>query len=202
MMKDKTIAEFAGELSSANPVPGGGGASAAIGALGTALGLMVTNLTINNKKYEEYKEEMMSIRDVMDEIRDELMLLIDKDAEAFEPVAKAYKLPPEEREKVMDKALYEASCTPLLMMETISRTFPYFKILSEKGSKMAVTDVGAGVLFAYSALEGTALNVYINTKQMKDREVAKKLNDKAEELIAQGREAKEAIYNDVLSRMK
>ena len=163
---------------------------------------MVTNITIENKKYAEYREEMFEIREAMDAIRDELMDLIEKDAEAFEPVSRAYKLPINEREKVMESALYEASCTPLQMMETICKTFPYFEILGEKGSKMAITDVGVGVLFALSALEGASLNVFINTKLMKNREVAERLNKRAEELIEQGRLAKESIYNGVLSKIK
>lgn len=202
MMKEKTIVEFTNELSSSNPVPGGGGASAAVGAFGTALGLMVTNLTIKNKRYAEHKEEMEEIREAMEEIRDELLDLIEKDAEAFEPLARAYKLPAEEREKVMESALFEASRIPLQMMEVISKTFPYLKVLNEKGSKMAVTDVGAGALFALAALEGASLNVYINTRLMKNRETAEQLNEKADKLIEQGKLAKEEICSGVLSKIR
>ena len=178
MMLEKKTTEFLEVLSSAEPVPGGGGASAAVGAFASALGMMVANLTVGKKKYADVEEEIIDIRGQLEVLREELVTLTDKDAEAFEPLSRAYGLPKEtqeqkeEKERVMEKALYEASIVPLQIMRTVSKVIGLLKILGEKGSRIAVSDVGVAVLFARAALEGASLNIYINTRLMKDREQA------------------------------
>ena len=109
MMLEQKTTEFLDALSSSAPVPGGGGASAAVGAFASALGMMVTNLTIGKKKYIDVEAEMEDVRSRLESLRQELVGLTDRDAEAFEPLAKAYGLPKEteeqrsEKERVMEK---------------------------------------------------------------------------------------------------
>ena len=135
MMLEKKTTEFLEVLSSAEPVPGGGGASAAVGAFASALGMMVANLTVGKKKYADVEEEIIDIRGQLEVLREELVTLTDKDAEAFEPLSKAYGLPKdtqeqkEEKERVMEKALYEASIVPLQIMRTVSKVIGLLKIL-------------------------------------------------------------------------
>ncbi|MGN1377121.1 MAG: cyclodeaminase/cyclohydrolase family protein, partial [Dorea sp.] len=144
MMLEKKTTEFLEVLSSAEPVPGGGGASAAVGAFASALGMMVANLTVGKKKYADVEEEIIDIRGQLEVLREELVTLTDKDAEAFEPLSRAYGLPKEtqeqkeEKERVMEKALYEASIVPLQIMRTVSKVIGLLKILGEKGSRIAV----------------------------------------------------------------
>lgn len=208
MMLEKKATEFIDVLSSAAPVPGGGGAAATVGALASALGLMVANLTVGKKKYADVEEEICQVREELEKLRDKLIVYTDKDAEAFEPLAKAYKLPkstPEEiaeKERVMEAALYQASVVPLETMEIIYQVMGLLEVLGEKGSRMALSDVGVGVLFARSALESSSLNVYINTKSMKDRKVAEELNRKADMLIEEARKLEEKIYTDVLVQIR
>lgn len=208
MMLEKKATEFIDVLSSAAPVPGGGGAAATVGALASALGLMVANLTVGKKKYADVEEEICQVREELEKLRDKLIVYTDKDAEAFEPVAKAYKLPkstPEEiaeKERVMEAALYQASVVPLETMEIIYQVMELLEVLGEKGSRMALSDVGVGVLFARSALESSSLNVYINTKSMKDRKVAEELNRKADMLIEEAKKLEEKIYTDVLVQIR
>ena len=208
MMLERKTTEFLEELSSKAPVPGGGGASAAVGAFGAALGMMVANLTMGKKKYAEVEEEILDAREEMEKLRDRLVLLTDRDAQAFEPLSKAYGLPKnteEEkaaREQVMESALYEASVVPMEIMETVLSSMDLLEVLGEKGSTLARSDVGVGILFAQAALEGASLNVFINTRLMKDRIRAEELNARAEELIRTGREKKERIYNSVLQSVK
>lgn len=205
MMLEMKTTEFLEKLSSKAPVPGGGGASAAVGAFAAALGMMVSNLTIGKKKYADVEEEILKIRQELEKLRDKLTVLTDRDAEAFEPLSKAYGLPKnteEEkaaREKIMEEALYEASVVPMEIMETVLESMKYLKVLGEKGSRLALSDVGVGVLFAQAALEGASLNVFINTKLMKNRERAEELNAHAREMIETGREQKAYIYDSVLS---
>ena len=207
MLEQKTT-EFLDVLSSAAPVPGGGGASAAVGAFASALGMMVTNLTIGKKKYIDVEAEMEDIRSRLEELRQELVELTDRDAEAFEPLAKAYGLPKEteeqrsEKERVMEKALYEASVVPLQIMKTVFRVMEDLEVLGEKGSRLAVSDVGVAVLFARAALEGASLNIYINTRLMKNREQAERLNKESDELIAEAGRLQEKIYTGVLAKIR
>ncbi len=208
MMLEKKATDFLEVLSSKKPVPGGGGASAAVGAFAAALGMMVANLTVGKKKYADVEEEIVEIRSQLEELKKELILLTDKDAEAFEPLARAYSMPkgtPKEKEKkeqVMESALYTACMVPLEIMKTIFRVMELLKVLEKKGSKLAVSDVGVAVLFGRAALEGASLNIYINTKLMKDRERAEKLNSGADAMLVRGRRLQEEIYTGVLSKIR
>lgn len=203
-MLEKPATQFLSELSSNAPVPGGGGASAAVGAFAAALGMMVTNLTIGKKKYADYEEEVKAVRDRLEGLRDQLVDLVDGDAVAFEPLSKAYSIPKDdpERDTIMENALYEASVVPMSIMETVLAAAKELEILVAKGSKLAVSDVGVGILFAQAAIEGASLNVYINTKSMKDRERAAALDAKADAIIAEGAALKARIYDGVLAAIK
>ena len=208
MMLEQKTTEFLEVLSSAEPVPGGGGASAAVGAFASALGMMVANLTVGKKKYADVEDEIIEIRGCLEKLREELVMLTDKDAEAFEPLSRAYGLPKEtqeqkeEKERIMEKALYEASVVPLQIMQTVFHVMEYLKVLGEKGSKIAVSDVGVAVLFARAALEGASLNIYINTRLMKNREQAEKLNKESDDMIAEARILQEEIYAGVLAKIR
>ena len=203
-MLEKPATQFLSELSSNAPVPGGGGASAAVGAFAAALGMMMTNLTIGKKKYADYEEEVKTVRDRLEGLRDHLIDLVDGDAVAFEPLSKAYSIPKDdpERDTIMENALYEASVVPMGIMETVLAAAKELEVLVEKGSKLAVSDVGVGILFAQAAIEGASLNVYINTKSMKDRERAAALDAKADAIIAEGAALKARIYDGVLAAIK
>ena len=125
MMLEKKTTEFLEELSSAAPVPGGGGASAAVGAFAAALGLMVANLTIGKKKYKDVENQMEESKKSLEFLKEKLIRLTDQDAEAFVPLAEAYRLPKETeeekkyKEQIMEEALYQAAIVPLQIMETI-----------------------------------------------------------------------------------
>ena len=208
MMLEKQTTEFLEDLSSSRPVPGGGGASATVGAFASALGMMVANLTVGKKKYADVEEEIKEAREQLEKLRDELVALTDRDAEAFEPLSKAYGLPKEtqeqkeEKERILEQALYEASIVPMDIMETVLKVMHFLKVMGEKGSQIAVSDVGVGILFAQAALEGASLNVFINTNLMKNRERAEELNQKTDAMIQEGRELKETIYAGVLAKIR
>lgn len=98
----------------------------------------------------------------------------------------------------MEERLLAASLVPLEMMEKAMELLNILECLGEKGSRMAVSDVGVGVQFARAALMGAVMNVYINTKSMKNREKAEELNKKAKELIEAGTRKADEIYKKVL----
>lgn len=194
-MLEQSAVDFISALSSNAPVPGGGGASAAVGALSAALGMMVTNLTIGKKKYADYEEDLMHARASLEDLRDRLIDLTDKDAEAFEPLSRAYSLPKDapDYERIMEEALVTASLTPLDIMSTVLECAQVLEELVEKGSRLAISDVGVGIFFAQAAIEGASLNVYINTKMMKDKDRAQELNNRADAIIREGAALKEKI---------
>lgn len=208
MILDRNFTDFLEDLSGSAPVPGGGGASAACGALAAALASMVASLTTGKKKYAQYEDDIQRILKETAAKRDELVALADEDAKAFEPLAKAYSLPKttdeeiRHREEVMKQVLYDASIVPLRIMETVSEVILLIEEVAEKGSVMALSDAGVAAVFAEAALKGASLNVFINTKSMNDRDVADELNRKAELLIAEGSKKAEAVFENVMERLK
>lgn len=208
MMLEKKTTEFLEELSSSAPVPGGGGASAAAGAYAAALGLMVGNLTTGKKKYADVEEEIYESMKKLEQLRDKLTRLVDEDAKAFEPLSKAYGMPKETeeqkklKEQVMETALREACRVPLEIMEVSIEVMELLQVLEEKGSRLAVSDAGVGILFAKTSLEGASLNVFINTRLMKDRQYAEELNQRADAWIARGRTLEQQVYHGVLEKIR
>ncbi len=208
MLLENTTIEFLNKLASGEPVPGGGGASAAVGAFAAALGSMVSNLTIGKKKYADVEAEVTTLKEQLQTLQEELIHLVDKDAEAFLPLAEAYRLPKNTEEEqaykaqVMEEALYGASALPIQIMETILKVLRVLEKLSDKGSRLAISDVGAGALFAQAALEGASLNVYINAGMMKNQERASQLIHRADDLIREGQLLKEQAYKVVLEQIR
>lgn len=208
MIESMRIQEFLDVLSSKEPVPGGGGASALAGALGNALGQMVSNLTIGKKKYALVEDEIKELAERMKGIQGQFTQLADQDAKVFAPLAKCYSLPSDTEEEkaykaeVMEARLLDASLVPMEIMEKAAEMLEIMDIFADKGSRMAVSDVGVGVQFIRTALLGAVMNVYINTKSMKNRGKAEEMNEKAERLIREGTEAADRIYQKVLGQLR
>ena len=207
MTEEKKISEYLEVLSSKAPVPGGGGASALAGALGNALGQMVVNLTVGKKKYAEVEEEMQKYLTDLKNMQQEFLHLSDRDAEVFAPLAECYRLPsatPEEKEHkdaVMEEKLLDASMVPVEIMEKSLELLEILDVLADKGSRMAVSDVGVAVQFTRTALLGAVMNVYINTKSIKNREKAEEINQKAKRMIKIGTSQADEIYEKVLAQL-
>ena len=209
MTAEAQIKDYLELLSSKAPVPGGGGASALAGALGDSLGQMVVHLTLGKKRYAQAEQDMLNYERELKRLQQEFLMLADKDAEVFAPLAAAYGMPSstkeeqEEKQGVMEERLLAASLVPLQMMEKIMRQcMDILGLLEEKGSKMAVSDVGVAAQMARAALNGAVMNVYINTKSMKNRDKAEELNDKAEKLIEAGTKQADEIYSRVLNKLR
>ena len=208
MVEQKTIEVCLEVLSSKEPVPGGGGASALAGALGNALGQMVANLTIGKKKYADVEAEIKELLGRMQKLQAAFVTLADRDAQVFAPLAQCYSLPSlteEEKaykEKVMEERLLDASFVPLEIMEHAVAMLGILEILGDKGSRLAVSDVGVGVQFIRASLLGAVMNVYINTKSMKNREKAEELNARAGQLIEEGTAWADRIYAKVLDQLR
>ncbi len=207
MIEKELMGLWLNTLASKEPVPGGGGASAIGGAMAAALGQMVANLTIGKKKYAEVEETVQELLTKLQALQGDFLDLADQDAKVFAPLAAAYRLPSateeekEEKARVMEEKLLAASLVPLSMMEKACEMLQDLEILGEKGSRMAVSDVGVAVQFARTALTGAVMNVYINTKSMKNRQKAEELNTKANALLETGCQKADEIYNKVLAQL-
>ena len=200
--------EFVEVLGSKAPVPGGGGASALVGAVGTALGNMVGALTVGKKKYADVEEEMKELMAKATTLQDELLHLIERDAEVFEPLSKAYGMPREteeekaEKARVMEIVLKDACSVPMEIMEKCCEAIEIIVEFTAKGSTLAISDAGVGAAFCKAALQGASLNVYINTKSMKNREYAEELNAKCDAMLEKYTKIADEVFNSVLGRLK
>lgn len=204
----KSCESFVEELSSKAPVPGGGGASALVGAIGCALGNMVGSLTVGKKKYADVEAEMYELMTKAESVWRELLALIQKDADVFEPLSKAYGLPKNteeekaEKERVMSACLKEACAVPMDIMRKCCEAIDIIKEFAKKGSSLAISDAGVGVIFCKAALQGASLNVFINTKAMTDKVYAEKLNGEAIEMLDKYTVLADVIYQSVVDRLK
>lgn len=200
--------DFVRVLASSEPTPGGGGASALVGALGAALGNMVGSLTTGKKKYREVEEEIQSLMAEAAELQKELLDLVQKDAESFAPLAAAYKMPKdtkeeqEEKTRVMENALKAACSVPFEIMEKCARGIDLCGEFAEKGSVMAVSDAGAGANLCWAALQSASLNIYINTKAMADREYAEQENARADRMLEEYGQKAERISKKVMAAIR
>jgi len=203
-----TCEAFMEELASKAPVPGGGGASALCGAIGMALGNMVGSLTLGKKKYADVQEDIIRLKAEATALTNELMALVQQDAEAFEPLSRAYSLPKEteeqqqEKARVMEEALKVACAVPLSIMEKCCEAIKLHREFADKGTAIAISDVGCGVTICKSALLAASLNVAINTKSMKDRAYAEDINRRSQEMIETYAPLADTIFADVAARFK
>ncbi|WP_138160291.1 cyclodeaminase/cyclohydrolase family protein [Peptoniphilus catoniae] len=184
MLKDLSVKDFVAETASDSPAPGGGSVSALAAAQAAALLAMVANLTVKSKNYESVHEEVKPLIGELEAFEKEFVDFIDKDANSFNGVMKAFKLPKEtEEEKAARSAKIQeeyknAANIPLTVGLKTIELIPYAEKLLEIGNKNAITDVGVGVLNIKLAVTGAFYNVKINLGSIKDEAYVKDLKDK------------------------
>ena len=200
----KSCVDFIEVLASKAAVPGGGGAAALAGAIGMALGSMVCNLTTGKKKYAQYEEAIQEILVKAGKLQEELLSMIDKDAEGFYPLSKAYGLPTSTEEEkqykaeTMEKCLKVACEVPMNIVRLCHDSIKLHEELVDKGSKLAISDVGCGVQCLRAAILSAQLNVIINVNSMKDREYAQKIDRECNQLVEDGVKICDEVYKKVL----
>jgi methenyltetrahydrofolate cyclohydrolase len=191
-MADKSCSYFFDVLASKAPVPGGGGAAAMGGAIGMALSNMVGNLTVGKKKYADVEDEVKNLLAKGSKIIDELKTLVDRDAEVFEPLSKAYGLPkdtPEQaahKAEVMEKCSIEACSVPMDIMRKAYAGIKVHQRMGQIGTKLAISDVGCGVTFLKAALISGRLNVLINLGAIKDQQFIDSTREEMNKLLEEG----------------
>ncbi|MEF2560444.1 MAG: cyclodeaminase/cyclohydrolase family protein [Eggerthellaceae bacterium] len=204
-MIDRT---FINEVAAGTPTPGGGGAAAYCGALGSALSSMVGNLTVGKKRYADVEDDVRAHLEQLYTVREELLELVERDAQAFAPLADAFRLPKETQEQqvrrheVIQAALIDAIEVPFSIMNACARVIELSDFLAYHGTRTAVSDVATGVSFAKGALKGAALNVYVNAAMLDDKTQARRYTDEADRLIEESGRRADEIYNYVLEEIR
>lgn len=203
-----TCEDFVEILATKAPVPGGGGASALVGALGTALGNMVGSLTVGKKKYADVEADIIALKEKADALQKDFLRLVEEDAKVFEPLSKAYGMPKDteeekaEKARVMEIVLKDACSVPMEIMRKCCEAIDIIEEFAAKGSVIALSDAGVGAAFCKAALYGASLNVFINTKSMTNREYAESLNKEAEEMMAVYGAKADAVFEGVNARLR
>lgn len=199
---------FIEKLASSAPTPGGGGASALVGAVGMALGHMVGSLTVGKPKYAQYEEELHQLMAQAQTLQGQLLALIDADAAAFAPLAAAYGLPKETPEQqqhkaqVMAQVLKDAAAVPLAIMEACCQAILLHERFAACGSALVISDVGCGVICCKAALQAASLNVFINTKAMADRDDATRIEAQAQAMLDEYLPLADQIFQTVEGRCR
>ena len=177
--------------------------SALVGAIGTALASMVCNLTTGKKKYAQFEDDIQRILKRAAELQDDLMKMIDEDAENFLPLSKAYGMPKdteEERrlkEETLEKALKQACEVPVKIVKACYEAIKLHAELVDKGSRLAISDVGVGVQCLRAAIISGWLNIVININSIKDQDYVNKVREETENLVRQGAMLADKVYEQV-----
>lgn len=194
---------FLDKLASSEPTPGGGGAAAYAGALAAALASMVGNLTVGKPRYADVEAETAERLAALEELRAQLVDLVDADARAFEPIGRAYRMPnqtgaeQQARHDAIQAALAGACEVPLDCMRACLQAIDAAAFMAEHGNRTALTDAAAAALLAKAALQAASLNIYINAEAMDDRAQAERLVAEADRLFKEGAARADAAYNAV-----
>lgn len=195
--------EFTESLAAKTPIPGGGGASALVAAIGAALGTMVGNYTLGKKKYANVEPEIKELMDKAESLREQLLLLVEEDARAFRTLSEAYALPKDSsgREETIQNCLVDAAEVPFKIMSLSCEVIELQCSFAEKGSKLMISDAGVGSVLCWGAMYAAALNVRVNTKLMTDRDYAEKLNAKTDELMQKYYPIAEELYDSIYKEL-
>ena len=195
----RSCREFVEILSSSAPAPGGGGAAALTGAIGTALCSMVGALTVGKKKYADVEDEMNSLISRCNILQNELLDQIQADEEGFLPLARAYGIPKGDpgRAQVLEEATIAACQVPMHIMELCCESIDLIAAAAEKGSRLAVSDAGCAAAIIKAALQAASLNVFINTKTLGNRDKADELNSICLNMLDEYSDKADKIFNTV-----
>ena len=164
---------------------------------------MVAALTSGKKKYAVYQDDIERIIKNADFEKKVFLALIDKDAEGFFPLSRAYSIPKDEpgREEILEQALVVAAQTPLEILKECDKLLASLDELTVKGSVLAVSDVAVAASACRAAADGAAMNVYANTKLMKNRIAADGFNEQAMAYQRKCRDVCDRVYDVVFGKM-
>ena len=204
---DMTCVAFANETASESPAPGGGSIAAYLGALGASLATMVANLSSHKAGWDSHWEEFSTWAEKGQQLKDELLFLVDEDTRSFNKIMDAFSLPKatEEEKRSRSQAIQEATKyaieVPYKTMKKSMEVFDLCRAMVETGNPNSVTDAGVGALCARSAVLGAYLNVRINAGSLKDKTFVDSILSQAEEMAAMAQKIEGEILAEVNLKM-
>lgn len=209
---DMSIIEFSDEVDSNSPAPGGGSVAALASNIGVGLARMMAHLSFGKKKYEgldeSIRQEFVNRFNKLADIRQELVVLIDKDTESFNEVMKAMKMPKEtETEKkarknaIQDATLFSID-VPFKTAKLSLKALELLDFVIENGNQNAITDIGVGTLMLYTGLEGAILNVKVNLMGIENKEIHDSYSESCKEILNKAKQIKDKIIDDVHAKLE
>jgi formiminotetrahydrofolate cyclodeaminase len=204
---DLSVKDFINEVDSKSPAPGGGSISSLASALGISLIRMVGHLTVSKKKFislsDEIKLEFQSTIDSMLLIKDELIALIDQDTEAFNQIMKAYQLPKDSEEQIIQRKLkieeetINAIIIPSKVASLSLAALNHIDIIFNYGNSQMISDLGVGILMLVSGIEGAAMNMLINLSSLNDEMTKTQYKNQADNYIEKANEMKQKLISKI-----
>ena len=199
----KSLISFANETASESPAPGGGSISAYVGALGVSLGTMVANLSAQKSGWEDKIDFFSSKAEEGQQLKNDLLDLVDADTIAFNKIMDALKMPKvsasekDARKLALHHATIGAINIPLEVMKVAFKSMEILREMAEKGNPSSVSDAGVGALCVRTAIEGAALNVRINCSGFDDKAFVADVLTKAEDMLNRAKVAEREIISMV-----
>ena len=206
-LTDKSCREFLDALGARIPVPGGGGTAALVGALSAALCSMVANYTIGKKSYVSVEDDMYRVVSEVSKLKEQLLLLVDQDALAFEALSSAYKASKSTKsdvdgDKALEMAIKTAADIPAEMMRQLCRIIELLEEMSYKGTQSLLSDIGCGAYLASSALQAAAITVFVNTKEYRDHRWAKLLEADCDAMLHRYVPRAQAVADKISAKIR
>ena len=201
---DLSSRSFSDEVSRETPAPGGGSVSSYVGALGTSLGGMVANLSCNTRGWENKVDIFSEKAYEINQLREKLLSLVDEDANSFNSIMEAYKLPKdsEENKQIRSKAIKDATLyaaqIPLNIMVESYNSYEIIEFLAKEGNQNSLSDSGVACLCVHTAIHGAYLNVRIN---LKDATGGEDIMKKADKILKDSHSKKEKIMKLVEDKL-
>lgn len=200
---DLSLEEFTNKISYDTPTPGGGSAAAYVGAMGSALGAMVANLSQSKKGLEKNRSYFMNRADVLQDIKQKLLHLVDADTDAYNDIILAIRMPKDtdEEKKARTMAIKNATKsaieTPLNTMKVANDALPGIIDLLEHGNPSSFSDAAVGLLCIETAINGAYFNVKINLQDIKEEEYKKKIQEQADAVMSNLRQVKASVQDKI-----
>ncbi len=204
MLLEKKVSELIEEISSSSPTPGGGSVSALVGALGTSLSIMVSNLTLGKKKYENVQEEIQQLKSKLEQDIKFYFNLYKRDSQAFKEVMTAFKLPKSNEEEItkrnsaIEESTVKATEVPIQVIIHSLEIAKKVVRISQIGNQNSLSDAGVALILIKAAADGAFLNVLINTKSLNNKELARGLIIKSADSLTK----LESLVIEALSTIK
>jgi len=203
------VKAFIQEIDSTSPAPGGGSVAALSSSLGVALSRMVGHLTVGKKKFKalssDIQFEFNDVMSALEMIKDQLILLIDQDTDAFNEIMGAYQLPKlteedlKKRVDAIEVATEKAIMVPLKVASLSLAALHHLPFMIKYGNKSAISDLGVSTLTLATGIDGACMNVLINLPGLNDKIASSQYRIQVDQLVNEAHmirdEVLELVYN-------